>query len=165
MNEIKAPRLTARLFTTDRVTVEVPDVPLSPPATAGKIKVAIPYPASEQRRTVHRVAVFNQDTGDILRTSIELTPVDPGDTLTVEFGEENLGGALPWRWQLPVPAETVGDSRLDAVAANLASLNEIIAELTVKVSDDPEFVSMVRELLRGHSHALGFRFQDDEGGA
>jgi hypothetical protein len=45
--------------------------------------------------------------------------------------------------------------------ANLSSLNDIIAEMTAKVSDDPEFTSMVRELLRGHSRSLGYHFQGD----
>jgi hypothetical protein len=166
--ETKAPRLTARLFTTDRVTVEVPDVPFPPPATAGKLKVDIPYPVTSPRRTVHRVAVINQDTGYVLRASIELTTVDPGDIITVEFGAESLSGHLPGfpAWSPFGADDKAADStRLDAVAANLASLNEIVAEMTARVSGDPEFTTMVRELLRGHSHALGFRFQDDEGGS
>jgi hypothetical protein len=177
MNDIHPPRLLARLFTTDRVTVEVPDLPVPPPATAGKLKVDIPYPVSEQRRTVHRVAVINQDTGFIARSSIPLQVVDPGDTLTVEFGKEHVSrnrllfdvagflGGDHLESAEQEPAEAADSTRLDAVAANLASLNEIVAEMTARFSDDPEFTTMVRELLRGHSHALGFRFQDDEGGS
>lgn len=52
----------------------------------------------------------------------------------------------------------------DAVRANLASLNEIMAEMTAVASDDPDFATLVRDLLRDHSHALGFEFQGDGGG-
>ena len=52
----------------------------------------------------------------------------------------------------------------DAVRANLASLNELFTEMTAKVSDDPDFTTLVRELLRKHSHALGFEFMGDGGG-
>jgi hypothetical protein len=57
--------------------------------------------------------------------------------------------------------ELSGDRLVDAIAANLASLNEIIAEMTAVVSDDPEFAALVRETLRDHSHALGFSFMGD----
>jgi hypothetical protein len=58
-------------------------------------------------------------------------------------------------------AGPAGDQLAAAIAANLATLNEIIAELTVVVSDDPQFAALVRETLRDHSHALGFSFQGD----
>lgn len=48
---------------------------------------------------------------------------------------------------------------LEAVRKNLASLNEIIAEMTAKVSDDPEFTVMTVNILRDHSWALGFKFR------
>lgn len=57
--------------------------------------------------------------------------------------------------------ELAGEQLADAIAANLASLNEIIAELTAVVSDDPEFAVLVRETLREHSHLIGFSFQGD----
>jgi hypothetical protein len=53
-----------------------------------------------------------------------------------------------------------GDWR-DAVKANLASLNEIIAELTAVVAEDPEFAELVRTTLRNHSWSLGFEFQGE----
>jgi hypothetical protein len=56
---------------------------------------------------------------------------------------------------------TAPDPRLEAALANLASLNEIIAELTVKVSDDPEFTAMTVNLLREHTRALGFAFRGE----
>jgi hypothetical protein len=161
MTEAAVPRLTARLFTMDGITVEVPDVPLPPPASSGKIRVEIPYPATEPARGVHRVAVINTGTGFIARASMYPVNMRPGDTLTVEFGADNVSGYRSLFGQ--DPTEAPGDSRLDAVAANLASLNEIIAEMTARVSDDPEFTAMTRELLRGHSHALGFQFQGDGG--
>lgn len=49
------------------------------------------------------------------------------------------------------------------VAANLASLNEVMAELVRAASDhgwtEQSFAEMTRGVLRGHSHALGFEFQ------
>jgi hypothetical protein len=53
------------------------------------------------------------------------------------------------------------ENLVDAIAANIATINEVLAELTVVVSDDPEFSALVRETLRDHSHALGFSFQGD----
>lgn len=48
-----------------------------------------------------------------------------------------------------------------AMAANLASLNEIVAELTAVVAGDPDFAQLVRNTLRDHSHKLGFQFQGE----
>jgi hypothetical protein len=50
--------------------------------------------------------------------------------------------------------------RLDTMAANLASLNEIVMELVDQspAADDP-FAATARHLLTEHSHALGFKFQ------
>jgi hypothetical protein len=162
-------RLTARLFTPDRVTVEVADVPLPPPATAGKIRVAIPYPASEPARIVSRVVVINESTGGVARASVWPRVVEPGDMLTVEFGADNVFGFPGFSPDRPdqvlAPERTftgLEDERLvSAITANLASLNEIIAEMTAKVSGDPEFIAMVRRTLRDHSHALGFKFEGD----
>lgn len=48
------------------------------------------------------------------------------------------------------------------IAANLASLNEIIAEVTQALADhglaETEFAKVTRNTLREHSHALGFEF-------
>jgi hypothetical protein len=52
-----------------------------------------------------------------------------------------------------------------AVMANLASLNEIVTELVQASADgtraEPEFAELVRDTLRQHTHALGFRFQGE----
>jgi len=45
------------------------------------------------------------------------------------------------------------------VHQNLASLNEIMAEVVKAVSADPSFVTETRSVLRNHSHAIGFEFQ------
>lgn len=57
--------------------------------------------------------------------------------------------------------ELSGERLVDAIAANLASLNEIIAELTAVRAVSPGFTALVRETLRDHSHAIGFSFQGD----
>jgi hypothetical protein len=49
------------------------------------------------------------------------------------------------------------------IAANLASLNEIVTELVQAGSPDPEFQRLVRDLLRDHSWALGVPFQGEAG--
>lgn len=54
---------------------------------------------------------------------------------------------------------------IDAVAGNLATLNEVIAEMTSRVSGDPGFTALVRDLLRNHSHEIGYQFQGDGGGS
>lgn len=55
----------------------------------------------------------------------------------------------------------------DPVAANLASLNEIVAEMTQALVGlgvgDQGFADLVRGTLRDHTHALGFEFQGDGG--
>lgn len=52
-----------------------------------------------------------------------------------------------------------------AVAANLASLNEIITEMVQASADgtraDTEFAALIRDVLRQHSHSLGFKFQGE----
>lgn len=47
-------------------------------------------------------------------------------------------------------------AELDAVRSSVASLNDLMAELAVVVSGDPEFVVLVRDTLREHSRELGF---------
>jgi hypothetical protein len=51
---------------------------------------------------------------------------------------------------------------LQEIAKNLVSLNEIITEMTAKVSDEPELTALVRDTLREHSWALGFEFQGEQ---
>jgi hypothetical protein len=50
-------------------------------------------------------------------------------------------------------------SQLETISANLASLNEIVMELVDHVSDDPEFRTVVRDVLRQATWNLGFEFQ------
>jgi hypothetical protein len=90
MSDIRPPRLTARLFTTDRASVEVPDLPAPAPAASGRIKFEITYPAGEKEKTIHRVAVINRDTGAIARRSIMPVVVRPGENLTVEFTADDI---------------------------------------------------------------------------
>jgi hypothetical protein len=133
--DARTPRLTARLFTVGRVTVEVPDVPLPPPATGGKLTVAIPYPAGETARTVHRVAVINQDSGFIARSSILPRVVEPGDTLTVEFGEEHI--SLNRALFDEDPAESVGGERNTMPYDLQAAVTSWVAqELQERVPDE-----------------------------
>lgn len=58
-------------------------------------------------------------------------------------------------------------SDLEKLAANLASLNEIVTELVRASADgmraDPEFAVLVRDTLREHSRALGYVFQGERG--
>jgi hypothetical protein len=53
----------------------------------------------------------------------------------------------------------------DPVGANLASLNEIIAEMMQALADhgvgEQEFADLVRVTLRDHSHSLGWAFQGE----
>ena len=56
----------------------------------------------------------------------------------------------------------------DHVAANLASLNEIMAELVeqaIQIGVEPQFARMTRGKLRDHSWALGYEFQGERGPA
>lgn len=52
-----------------------------------------------------------------------------------------------------------------AIKANLASLNEIVAELAQRVAgaSDSEFVELVAGILKGHSFDLGFEFRGERG--
>jgi hypothetical protein len=46
---------------------------------------------------------------------------------------------------------------LAEIAANLATLNDLMAEVTAKVSDDPEFTKLATGQLRTHMTALGYK--------
>lgn len=52
---------------------------------------------------------------------------------------------------------------LRQLAANLASLNEIVAEMVTALAErgvsDGGYAAVARSVLRDHSHALGFDFQ------
>lgn len=56
-------------------------------------------------------------------------------------------------------------SQLETVAANLASLNEIVAEILLSLergeAPDPEYVTVAVDVLRRHSHDLGYEFMGD----
>ncbi|SRR6266487_1922198 len=60
------------------------------------------------------------------------------------------------------------DKTTRAVAANLASLNEVLAEVVQALADhgwsDPEFAGLARRQLRDHSRALGYQFQGESPG-
>jgi hypothetical protein len=60
-----------------------------------------------------------------------------------------------------IPDEAREAMQADPVGANLASLNEIITEMVARVSPDPAFAAMVRDLLREHSWSLGYPFQGE----
>jgi hypothetical protein len=110
-------------------------------------------------------------------TGYEDSRIEPGYdfaarvTLSFDGGNHPLKGDL-WKCNrcaaVVYPAEYQKHDRdhavSDEIRANIAGLNEIIAEMAVKVSDDPGFAAMTRELLRDHSHALGFEFQGERGG-
>jgi hypothetical protein len=86
---------------------------------------------------------------------------DPDRTVQVTStqllrGHVKSCGCLQGTW-LRVRTDT-----LQRVAANLASLNEIIAELVTAGCDDPGFAQMTRDLLRDHSWSLGFQFQGQQ---
>ena len=74
----------------DGRTVHVPVVPPAGPASAGRIKVEIPYPPSAMPGLVVSAAVTNEELGVIFRHGFPYTHAQGGDTLTVEFGEESL---------------------------------------------------------------------------
>jgi hypothetical protein len=50
--------------------------------------------------------------------------------------------------------------RRDPIGSNLASLNDIIVELVDSISD-PCFAGLVRDILKAHTHALGYAFQGE----
>ena len=52
-------------------------------------------------------------------------------------------------------------TELQKIAANLASLNEIMTEVVAHTSPDGTFIGLVRDTLRNHSWALGFEFQGE----
>jgi len=78
-----------------------------------------------------------------------------------ENGRKNPESPLALLRPEPRFTEAEGDRLVKAIAANLAILNEIMAELTAVVSVDHQFTALVRETLRDHSHALGFTFQGE----
>lgn len=88
--DVRPARLSADLTMSDGRTVHVPAVPPAGPASAGRIKVAIPYPASAMPGLVVSAAVTNEELGVIFRHGFPYTHAQAGDALTVEFGEESL---------------------------------------------------------------------------
>lgn len=91
---LRPPRLSADLATADGRTVHVPDVPPpAEPATAGRVRITIPYPRDAARATVTAAAVTNAELGVTFRAVIEPVALEPGDTLTAEFGEEHVSMA------------------------------------------------------------------------
>jgi hypothetical protein len=90
--DVRPARLSADLTMSDGRTVHVPVVPPAGPASAGRIKVEIPYPPSAMPGLVVSAAVTNEELGVIFRQGFPYTHAEGGDTLTVEFGEESLDG-------------------------------------------------------------------------
>lgn len=88
-DETTPARLNVILFTTTG-SVNIDGLPLPPPASEGRIKVSIPYPAGERRRTVYRVSVISTETGAIARATMPYYVIDPGQTLTIAFSPENI---------------------------------------------------------------------------
>jgi hypothetical protein len=87
---VRPARLSADLTMSDGRTVHVPVVPPAGPASAGSIKVAIPYPEGAMPGLVVSAAVTNEELGVIFRSGFPYTHAQAGDTLTIEFGEESL---------------------------------------------------------------------------
>jgi hypothetical protein len=77
------------------------------------------------------------------------------DESTAEGLREDLSGAEGRISDLERELESLRGT----VAANLASLNEIVTEMTAVVSQDPVFRDMVLTVLRNHTWKLGFEFQ------
>jgi hypothetical protein len=63
----------------------------------------------------------------------------------------------------PIREESTALADIAAIKANLASLNEVVAELVATHSNDLEFTNLVRGTLRQHSFDLGFEFQGERG--
>ena len=71
--------------------VHVPSVPEPPPASGGKVKVAIPFPAEAKGGVVYGAVVTNDETGTEMRCAFaRLTWLEPGDALTVVFGDDSM---------------------------------------------------------------------------
>ena len=85
-------RLSADLTMSDGRLVHVPVVAAPGPASAGRIRVDIPYPPDTMPGLVISAAVINEDLGVVFRSGFPYTHAQGGDTLTVEFGEESLDG-------------------------------------------------------------------------
>lgn len=89
--DLRPARLSADLTMSDGRLVHVPVVPTpKEPASAGKIRVDIPYPANAMPGLVISAAVINEDLGVVFRSGFPYTHAQAGDTLTVEFGEESI---------------------------------------------------------------------------
>lgn len=82
---IRPARLSADLTMSDGRTVHVPVVPPpAAPATAGRIKVDIPYPASAMPGLVISAAVTNEELGVVFRAGFAHVHAQAGDTLTLD---------------------------------------------------------------------------------
>jgi hypothetical protein len=91
-SDIRPARLSADLTMADGRTVHVPVVePLKEPASGGKTRILIPYPAGEAAGVVVSAAVTNADLGMTFRRDLGSGgSIQPGLYLTVEFGEDSL---------------------------------------------------------------------------
>src|SRR5215831_11002580 len=90
------------------------------------------------------------------------TKPDPA-TMTGDEILAEIRAALPAIREIPTSPSDPGWP--GPVASNLASLNELVAELVGALADrgisDPEFADMVRRIFRDHSHRLGFEFRGE----
>lgn len=90
--DIGPARLSADLTMSNGRTVHVPVVPTpQEPASAGRVKVEIPWPASAMPGLVAAWAIANEELG-MRASNVMYSPahMQAGDTLTVEFGEESI---------------------------------------------------------------------------
>jgi hypothetical protein len=62
---------------------------------------------------------------------------------------------------LRVTWSALRSQQVSRLAANLASLNDIMAELTSVVSVDPGFTQMVHDLLKHHNWSLGYEWHGE----
>jgi hypothetical protein len=89
--DVRPARLSADLTMADGRTVHVPVVEPLEPASAGKISILVPFPASAAPGVVTSAAVTNADLGLTFRRDLGSGGnIQPGLYLTVEFGEESL---------------------------------------------------------------------------
>jgi hypothetical protein len=89
--DVRPVRLSADLTMADGRTVHVPVVEAAGPASKGKIKVEIPWPASAMPGRVTGWSITNEDRSMTARNVVHPSAhMQAGDTLNVEFGEESL---------------------------------------------------------------------------
>lgn len=76
---------------------------------------------------------------------------------------ESMAGLLPEGTYEVLPQGTFETIPYQDMIENLASINEILAELAAREADDVEFSRLTRNVLRRHSWRLGMLFQGEMG--